>query len=76
MLSHYISIRFVASCEAIFKVVICNPDPLYISTSYIERSESHASHDEPQIHAPYECTPCMAASITDHVWTIEELFAI
>jgi transposase-like protein/IS1 family transposase len=89
--------------EAVSKVIHGNPDPRYISTSYIERQNltirmmnrrftrltnafskklSHlkaaitlhfAYYNFCRIHQTLRQTPAMAAGITDHVWSIEEL---
>lgn len=90
--------------EAVSRVVTGDPDPRYISTSYIERqnltlrmmsrrftrltnafskSLKHlkaaitlhfAFYNFCRIHQTLKCTPAMAAAITDHVWTVGELF--
>lgn len=83
-----------------------NPDPNYISTSYIERQnltmrmnirrftrltnafskkvENHAHHlalhymyyNFCRIHKTLRITPAMAAGVTDHVWSIEEIISL
>jgi hypothetical protein len=83
--------------------IIGNPDPLQISTSYVERQnltmrmsirrftrltnafskklENHAAavalhfmhYNFARIHKTLRITPAMAAGVSDHVWSIEEI---
>jgi len=86
--------------------VIGNPDPLQISTSYVERqnlsmrmgmrrftrltnafskkikNHIHAisiyfmHYNFAKIHTTLRITPAMAAGVTDHVWSLEEIVAL
>jgi IS1 family transposase len=85
------------------KVVIGDPDPKHVSTSYVERqnptmrmgmrrftrltngfskkAENHAAmvalhfmyFNFGRIHKTLRVTPAMAAGLTDHVWSLEEI---
>lgn len=88
-------------CET--RVVIGNPDPAHVSTSYVERSNltlrmsnrrftrltnafskkaaNHAAmvaihflnYNFARIHKTLRVTPAMAAGISDHPWSLEEI---
>jgi len=86
--------------------VIGNPDPMHVSTSYVERQnlsmrmgmrrftrltnafskklENHMHavaiyfmhYNFAKIHQTLRITPAMAASVTDHVWRLEEIVGL
>lgn len=87
-------------------VITGNPDPRYISTSFVERQnltmrmsmrrftrltngfsrkvENHAYavalhfmwYNFGRIHKTLRVTPAMAAGVTDHIWSLEEIAAL
>jgi IS1 family transposase len=91
-------------CERI--AVAGNPDPLRVSTSYVERAnlsmrmglrrytrltnghskklENHCAalaiyfmhYNFARIHSTIRCSPAMAAGVTPHLWSVEEIAAL
>lgn len=88
------------------EIVSGNPDPMFISTSFVERqnltmrmsmrrftrltngfskkAENHAAavalhflhYNFARIHKTLRVTPAMAAGVSDHVWSIEEIVGL
>jgi len=99
----YSPARFLSSQQ---EVIRGNPDPKYISTSYVERQnlsmrmgmrrftrltngfskkvENHAHavalyfvhYNFARIHGTLRTTPAMAAGLSDHVWSLEEIVGL
>jgi len=95
--------RFVSATQ---EVVLGDPDPLHISTSFIERQnltlrmsmrrftrltnafskkvENHVHavalhfmyYNFGRIHRTLRVTPAMAAGLSDHVWSVEEIVCL
>ena len=96
-----------AQCRGIKKVeIIGEPDPLHVSTSYIERQnltmrmsmrrftrltnafskklENHEAaialhymhYNFARIHQSLRVTPAMAAGVSEHVWSLEEIVGL
>lgn len=93
-------------CGAQPQAIKGNPDPIHISTSYVERqnltmrmcmrrftrlsngfSKKIENHEHSialhymhynfaRIHKTLRVTPAMAAGVSDHVWSIEEIAAL
>lgn len=101
--ARYSPARFTGATRA---VVVGNPDPRHVSTSFVERQnltmrmsmrrftrltngfskkiEMHehavalhfAYYNFCKIHQTLRVTPAMEASLTDHVWSLEELIGL
>src|SRR5436190_7306585 len=99
----YSPARFLSSHP---EVIRGNPDPMHISTSFVERQnlsmrmgmrrftrltngfskkvENHAHavalyfmhYNFARIHGTLRVTPAMAAGLSDHVWSIEEIVGL